>query len=419
MTDREHSHDETGLTRRSLLELAAVGALASAVRPTAAEASSLAPEVSEAVGRLRYLTPSDEFRDFGREKPRVDSLPPEKLREVGLDRETWQLEVFPDPESNTKVEHPLTKEAGTALDWAGLMKLAEKSSVRFLKLLTCTNMAEPLGMGLWEGVPLRDVIWMARPAGNVRRVCYWGYHNDVPEQRFVSSVSINRVLEDPPGELPIILCYKLNGQWLSPKAGGPVRLIMPEAYGNKSVKWLQKVMLTNSYQANDTYATWNNDVETWMKTQARFIQPPAKAKAGQPLPIVGLAQVGVSGLSKVQYSLQPQDAPLADDDPYLAGLNWRDAEILPPPADWGGGLPDGKLPEIPLQFDPATGQPRSWPLRYTVAHWAAVLRDLQAGSYHLRCRAVDDRGYAQPLPRPMPKSGNNALQQVSLVVEPA
>jgi DMSO/TMAO reductase YedYZ molybdopterin-dependent catalytic subunit len=412
-----HEQARDGLTRRTLLELAAVGALATAARPALAETSALEPELAEAAARLQYLTAPDDFRDFGREKPRVDSLPPEKLREVGLDRETWTLEVLPDPESNTKVERPLTKEAGTALDWAGLMKLAEKSSVRFLKLLTCTNMADPLGMGLWEGVPLREVIWLARPTGNVRRVAYWGYHNDVAEQRFVSSLSVNRVLEDPPGELPVILCYKLNGQWLSPKAGGPVRLIVPEAYGNKSVKWLQKVMLTNGYQANDTYATWNNDVETWMKTQARFFQPPAKAKAGQPLAIVGLAQVGVGGLSKVQYSLQPQDAPAPVDDPFLAGLDWRDAQIMPPPADWGGGLPEGKLPEIPLEFDPATGQPRSWPLRYTVAHWGAVLRDLKPGSYHLRCRAIDARGQAQPLPRPMPKSGNNALHQAALVVE--
>ena len=44
-----------------------------------------------------------------------------------------------------------SKAAGTALDWATLMKLAEKHAVRFLHVMTCTNAAEPFGMGLWEG----------------------------------------------------------------------------------------------------------------------------------------------------------------------------------------------------------------------------------------------------------------------------
>jgi len=407
-------------SRRDVLQLGAAGALALGAGALAADAPQPNPALAEAISRLRYLTPPDAFREFEREKPRVDSLPPEKLREAGLDRESWRLEVVPDPQSNPQVGNPLSRERGTALDWAGLMRLGETRSVRFLAVLTCTNMPDQLGMGLWEGVPLRDVVWLARPTGNVRRVFYWGYHNDDPQQRFISSLSVNRVLEDPPGELPVTLCYKLDGQPLSIRAGGPVRLIVPGVYGNKWVKWLQRVVLTNSYQANDTYALWNNDVETAMKTQARFLSPPAKAKAGQPVVLVGFAQVGVSGLREVQVSLQREDAPLPPDDPHLfvnSEGGWQPAPILPPPSDWGGGLPGGKLPEIPLQFDPATGRPRSWPLRYAIAHWAASLTAPPPGRYHLRCRAIDAEGAAQPLPRPFPKSGNNAIHQVSLTVE--
>jgi hypothetical protein len=83
----------------------------------------------------------------------------------------------------------------------------------------------------------------------------------------------------------------------------------------------------------------------------------------------------------------------------------------------GTGLPDGKLPPVPLQFDPATGRPRSWPLRYTIVYWAALAADLRPGSYRLRCRTIDANGVAQPMPRPFPKSGNNAIHQVPLVVE--
>src|SRR6185295_19160207 len=125
-----------------------------------------------------------------------------------------------------------------------------------------------------------------------------GYHNDDPAQMFQSSLPIGRVLEDPPGELPVILCYKLNGEFLSGKRGGPVRMLVPETYGFKSVKWLTRVVLTNLPAANDTYATQNNDVDSWLKTFARFISYPAKTEAGRPLAVTGMAQVGISGLSK-------------------------------------------------------------------------------------------------------------------------
>jgi DMSO/TMAO reductase YedYZ molybdopterin-dependent catalytic subunit len=408
---------QAAVSRRSFIGAAAAGAMGLTTSRLSADGHDAESALAEAIAKLEYLTPQERFREFVREKPRVDQLPAEKLRQVGLDRSTWQLEVVPDPDSNSKVERPLSKERRTALNWQGLMKLAEKHAVRFLKVITCTNMDDPLGMGLWEGVPLREVIRPARPTANVRRVYYYGYHNDDLKQRFQSSLTIARVLEDPPGELPVILCYKLNGQWLSPKVGGPVRLVVPEGYGNKSVKWLQRVVLTNSYQANDTYALWNNDVESPMKTCARFIRPPASVKLDRPVPLVGFAQVGMSGLSRVQYSLCPQDAPLPPDDPYFDKLDWRDARVLPPPKDWGGGLRAGKLPDVPLQFDPATGRPRSWPLRYTIVHWAVLLSGPRPGKYHVRCRTIDANGIAQPLPRPLPKSGNNAIQQVALVVE--
>lgn len=405
------------VTRRTLLKLGAAGGAALGAWPAQAQDDEARRVLSEAIARLSYLTPAAEFREFVREKPRIDELPSERLRAVGLDRDTWQLEVVPDPESNCKVERPLARQQGNALTWQGLMQLAEKHAVRFLKLLTCTNVSQPQGMALWEGVPLREVVWMTRPTGNVRRVCYWGYHNDDPKQRFVSSLAVGRVLEDPPGELPVILCYKLNGQWLTPKQGGPVRMVVPEAYGNKSVKWLTHVMLTNHYQANDTYALWNNDVETAMKTQARFLPLPEKVKAGQAVALVGVAQVGLSGLSKVQYLVQPDGANLPAGDAQAGKGEWRVAEILPPPEHWGKELPGGKLPPIPLQFDPATGKPRAWPLRYAMAQWAAVLTGLKPGQYRLSCRTIDARGVAQPMPRPFPKSGNNAIHTVRLAVE--
>jgi hypothetical protein len=251
---------------------------------------------------------------------------------------------------------------------------------------------------------------------NIRRVFYYGYHNDDPEQRFQSSLPIGRVLEDPPGQHPVILCYKLNDQWLTPRGGAPVRMVVPDAYGNKSVKWLQRIVLTNEFKANDTYAGWNNDTVSHSKTFARFLHVPREYPEGRPIPITGLAQVGMSGLSKVQYFVQRKGTEPVDGDPHFTRADWNDAQCLPPPEDWGGGLPDGKLPPTPRQIDTKTGKPLTWPLRDTILHWAALLPGLSAGEYVIRCRTIDANGVAQPLPRPFPKSGANGIQSQRITV---
>ncbi|HET6883250.1 MAG TPA: hypothetical protein VFI31_23975, partial [Pirellulales bacterium] len=137
---------------------------------------------------------------------------------------------------------------------------------------------------------------------------------------------------------------------------------------------------------------------------------------GQAIAVTGVAQVGISGLAKVQYLVSPKDVPLPPDDPYLTTAPWQDADILPPPERWTN-LPDGRLPEVPSQFDPATGRPRQWPLRYTLAHWAVLAPPLAAGKYDLRCRTIDAAGQAQPMPRPFAKSGRNSIQRMTLTVD--
>jgi len=248
----------------------------------------------------------------------------------------------------------------------------------------------------------------------VRRVLYHGYHNDDPRQLFQSTLPIWRVLEEPPGELPVLLAYKLNGEYISGKRGGPVRMVVPEAYGFKSVKWLQQVLLTNEPGANDTYRLGNNDLDSPMKTFARFLEVPANAPAGRAIPISGIAQVGVSGLAKVQYWVHRSEAPLPVDDPHFLGGDWRDAEILPPPQDWSGALPPGAQPDLRLDSNRPASQ--SWPLRYTVVHWAAELNGLTHGAYVVRCRSIDQNGIAQPMPRPFAKGGRAEIQTQPLQI---
>lgn len=408
-------HDE--LTRRYFLKLGAAGAAAAALLPRAGLADPQSPALASAIAKLEpFFTPPDKFRDVSRGKPLPHSLPEEKRREVGMTRETWKLEVIADPAHPAKLRQPLTKVDNTALDFAGLLALGEQHAVKFAKVMTCLNIGCPLGMGIWEGVPLREVIWRTRPSENLRRVVYFGYHNDDEQQLFQSSLPIGRVLEDPLDLPPVILCYKLNGQWLSPQRGGPVRMVVPEHYGFKSIKWLSHVLLTNLGHASDTYLGGNNDVDSPLKTWAATLGIPPEVKAHEPIPLTGYAQVGISGLSKVQVWLARDGEPLPEDDPYFTKAPWVDAEILPPPKSWGGDLPEDKIPAGTLGFH-ESGRPRSWPMRLGKVHWAVLLAGVPAGDYTLRSRTIDERGIPQPMPRPFRKSGHASIEEVSIAVK--
>ncbi len=412
---REHVE----VARRHFLRLGAAGVAGLAASPLWSKGPGRDAALAALIRELEYLTPPLEFRSVERGDPLPYTLPLEKRREVGLERETWKLEVIPDPDTPaTDVRNPLTRARGNALGFEELLELGEKRAVSFLKVMTCNNIGRPLGMGLWEGVPLRDVIWKARPTSRVRRVFYYGYHNDDPKQMFRSSLSIGRVLEDPPEFHPVILAYKLNGDWIPGVRGGPVRLIVPEAYGFKSVKWLNTVVLTDLWHANDTYATLSpNDIDSEMKSFARFLHRPARVAAGAPIPLTGLAQVGMSGLERVQYGVTPASTVWPADDPYFTRAPWRDAEILPPPENWGGGLPDGPLPGRVRWYDPGRGASTLWPMRWAMAHWAALVAAPAPGEYTIRCRTIDASGVAQPMPRPFKKSGRTAIDELSVRVE--
>jgi hypothetical protein len=166
---------------------------------------------------------------------------------------------------------------------------------------------------------------------------------------------------------------------------------------------------------NDTYASGNNDVDSPLKSFAATLSVPKEVKAGEPIPITGYAQVGISGLSKVQVWIQSNAQEWPSGDKYFATAPWTDAQILAPPKRWGG-VPDGNVLSDTLGFDPATGQPRTWPMRLAKVHWATLLPSLTAGEYTFRCRTIDEKGIAQPLPRPFRKSGHSVIESVSINV---
>lgn len=408
------NHDRISRRHAVKLGLGGLAGLGSAGWSAAQAAAEATPP-----SKHRLLTPAHQFEDVSRGKPIPHTLKGEALTQAKLTPETWRLEITADAAVHEGISQApqlgreLTLANGTALDYQTLLDLGKKHRVMFLKAMQCLNIATPLGQGLWEGVPLREVLHLCGKLVNVRRIYFWGYHNNDPAQLFQSSLSYSQVMETPPGELPVFLAYRLNGEPLSLPRGGPVRMVVPWAHGFKSIKWLQHIVLTNDYRANDTYAEKNNDPESHLKTAAYMDDVAAKTPAGQPVTVSGLAISGWSGLDHIEYWLRPapeKPGDLAEDDPAWETATWQRCEVDTPPQDWSALLPAGVSSSDILGFDPKTGRPLTWPLRYGMVGWSVRLRDLRPGTYEVRARAVDLNGFAQPEPRSMLKTGKNGIQ---------
>jgi len=405
-------------TASTLAAVAVTGGLPntaqSAETPTAAAPKTTPTKAASSAPAHPFLTPADKFRDVSRGDPKPHTLKGDALVQARLTPETWRMEITADKTPNPAIKEsaslskPLTLANGTALDLPALQELGETHAVKFLKAMQCLNIPAPLGQGLWEGVPLREVLRLCGAMRNVRRIYYWGFHNNDPRQRFQSSLTYTQAMETPPGELPAFLAYRLNGEPIPLTRGGPVRMVVPWAHGFKSIKWLQQIVVTNDYKANDTYAEQNNDPESHLKTAAYLDELPAKIPAGQPVRISGLVISGLSGLKHVEYSLSREEAKpgAAAED----AEEWVECRLDDPPADWSSVLPAGVSSRQVLGFDPKTGRPATWPLRYSMVSWSATLKELAPGKYAVRARAVDMNDFAQPEPRPNQKAGMNALE---------
>ena len=74
------------------------------------------------------------------------------------------------------------------------------------------------------------------------------------ELKFARSIPLNKARAD------VLLAYKMNGSDLPPEHGFPLRAIVPGWYAMASIKWLQRVIVTDQpftgyYQTMD-YAYW-------------------------------------------------------------------------------------------------------------------------------------------------------------------
>jgi DMSO/TMAO reductase YedYZ molybdopterin-dependent catalytic subunit len=105
----------------------------------------------------------------------------------------------------------------------------------------------------WGGVRLHTLLSQVGPTKDAKAI------------RFVSAeVPYDDALTMQQAFLPdVMLAYEMDGKPLPRPHGAPVRLVMPEMYGYKSVKWVNRLELTKvapwGYWEQNGY-----DVDAWI-----------------------------------------------------------------------------------------------------------------------------------------------------------
>ncbi len=304
-------------------------------------------------------------------------------------------------------------------------RIVARGITRYVQCLQCLR--DPLGdeveqrwyasSGLWGGLPLADLLTEAGILAGATRIEYGGRD----PSGFFASLPLDWAMLPHDG-LPVLLVTELNGAPLPHARGGPVRLLVPEALGFKSIKWLSWICVTDARVPNGWYERGRGvhlppgQKDPTLKTMAR-IAPVLDARgrpahprrgdfpAGRLLGFRGYAVAGPRGLIGVRFRVAEghgigPEAVVAEGDARIE-----------PPGRWGLNRP---LPPGVIHF--AGNLPSRWPLPSAWVYWQAWFGPLSPGRYRFEVWALDAEGHEQPMPDPDERSGSAKRETVAFWV---
>jgi DMSO/TMAO reductase YedYZ molybdopterin-dependent catalytic subunit len=132
-----------------------------------------------------------------------------------FDPETWRLRI------DGLVERPLD------LTYQDLLRLPKAHQVSTFHCVTGWNVPNVR----WGGVRFHDLLGRARPLPSARAL-----HFVSAEKPYDDYLELRQVA------LPdVMLAYELDGKPLSRAHGAPARVVIPDMYGYKNVKWVERI----------------------------------------------------------------------------------------------------------------------------------------------------------------------------------
>src|SRR2546426_8438634 len=174
-----------------------------------------------------------------------------------------------------------------------------------------------VGNAEWTGVPLGDVLQQASIRKDAVDVILEGADDGTVAEppRPVGKIHFSRSLPKEKAMDDVLLAYKMNGQQLPASHGFPLRAVVPGWYGMASIKWLQRIVVTdkpfNGYYQTVDYAYWRRSDAgpalvplSEMQVKAEIARPSMNevVPAGHNYRVVGAAWTADCEITKVELS---------------------------------------------------------------------------------------------------------------------
>jgi DMSO/TMAO reductase YedYZ molybdopterin-dependent catalytic subunit len=155
----------------------------------------------------------------------------------GFDPKTWKLSVGGHVEKPTTISYH---------ELRSLPSVEQVSTFHCVTGWTVPNVE-------WSGVRLGEVLALAQPTGVAHAIEFVS-----AEQPYTDYLTLEQA-----GLHDVMLAYGMNGKPLSRAHGAPVRLVIPEMYGYKNVKWLNGINLVEKTQ-NGYWENLGYDQDAWV-----------------------------------------------------------------------------------------------------------------------------------------------------------
>ncbi|MFJ2773574.1 molybdopterin-dependent oxidoreductase [Streptomyces sp. NPDC087300] len=225
----------------------------------------------------------------------------------------------------------------------------------------------------WTGLPLAALLDRAVPLVTARHVRFEGA--DTGSFQGEEGLSYVKDLPLEAAYRDVFLAHGMNGAPLRPRHGYPLRAVVPRMFGTNSVKWLTRIVLTDT-RPEHMFTT-------------RFY---TRAVEGHDTP----QPVRALDVSSKLLSPAP-DAELAPGDVTFRGRAWSTTEVVAVDLSFDGGRWEPARLDVP-------GSEPAW-------QGFSLRRSLPPGPHTVRSRARDRAGRVQP-----PPGARNSVHEVAFTV---
>jgi DMSO/TMAO reductase YedYZ molybdopterin-dependent catalytic subunit len=247
-----------------------------------------------------------------------------------IDRDAWWLRIEGDVENSFAINYEQLLELESVTVPVTLECAGNNRSFLDPKVKGVQWGLGAVGTAEWTGVPLSILLDRAQPKAKGCHAVLEGADGGMLEDpngppgelKFARSIPVAKARAD------VLLAYKMNGRELPPEHGFPLRAIVPGWYAMASIKWLQRIIVTEQpftgyYQTID-YAYWERQKAiaeltplTEMQVKAQIAEPAEGdvVPANSRVRVHGAAWTSNGEITKVELSTD-------------GGATWTEAKLL-------------------------------------------------------------------------------------------